>query len=176
MAAHTIGRHTSVAEIQLVPVRCTAMACIAFTRRRQHRRNVVRALAGSNCTIVTTAATTLHLSMINVIHTPTDGVAMTRFTLVCACDVRAAFPGRLDAVMTANAISRHTDMIKAARDDKADARRIVASIASCTRRNMARPLTHCDRAVMATRTFRRSAFEHATHVTRFTGNGLMGAK
>ena len=61
MAAHAVGRHTTMTELRLRPVCCAAMTCVALTRRRQRRRNMVRAFASSNCPVVTTTAMTLYL-------------------------------------------------------------------------------------------------------------------
>ena len=176
MATHTIRRHSAVAEIYLGPARRGAMASITLACRRQHRWNMVCTFPGSNCAVVTTTTTTLYLRMVNAINGPTGCVAMTRFTFVRARDVRAIFAGRFDAVVATNAIARHTDMIKRTGNGKTYTRRIVATIARRVGWNMSRSLAHRNGTVMTTGTFGWCAFKHATHVTRFARNRLMGAE
>lgn len=133
-------------------------------------------LANQPSTIVTTHTISRHTTVVEIQQGPVPCTAMTRFTLVRARDVRATFAGRFDPVVTTNAITCHTNMIKPTGDGKAYTRRIVASIARRVGRNMSRPLAHRNGTVMTSGTFRRSTLEHAADMTGFTGSGLVGTK
>lgn len=133
---------------QLPFFRCGIMTSITFGGGR----NVSRWFAYCNCIIVARRTCALYLGMVNAIirHFPVNAGVMAFLATITAGDVSVRFAGRIDAVMTANAITGIDTRMVERRIAPDFWRRLMAQIAFVSSLNVFRPFTNGDCVVVAT--------------------------
>lgn len=138
-------------------------------------RNVVGSFTRCNAIVMTAAASSLYLAVIdNHYGLPCPRAFMTGIAFVAALDMAWTFPCRSYAVVASTTVTAYAAMVEsAARKTPGRAFRIVAGVAGGAGWNMIWSFTLGYNSVMAAGAFRGRSLEVAFGVTGFAGDGFM---